>query len=135
MWYYTAMCKHTKGARWLELDLRIGRARFHQALGRNHSIESVVSARSFCAKALSLAAYRPLSGMLAAHFAPCAKICVAATFLSNECLRPTRFPKKVATRQSLALPFGKINFRLGIWHSRKPGISFAPVKVNIGEYR
>src|ERR1700722_10589473 len=38
-------------------------------------------AGSFCAKALSFAAYRSPSDMRAAHFAPCAKIyCAAASF-------------------------------------------------------
>jgi len=30
VWYYMAMCPDAKGKRWLELDLRIGRARCHR---------------------------------------------------------------------------------------------------------
>jgi len=74
-----AMCTDTKGKRWLELGMRIGRAGFHQA--------------------------------------------------------PTRFAKKVTARQSLALPLGRIHFRVVGWQPKKRGISFKPITVNIGEYR
>jgi hypothetical protein len=36
MWYYTPMCNGTSAMQWLELDMRIGRARFHRALFEFH---------------------------------------------------------------------------------------------------